>query len=73
LLPLDELVDDDDEGAAEPPFDDDPELPLLDDPPSAPPLSDVDVALVDDVPLVEDSLAGDGVDPLDLSARESVR
>lgn len=77
MLALDELVDDDDDDgvAAELPFDDDPEPPLLDEPPSDPPLPDVDVALdVDEVSLVEDSLAGDGVaDPLDLSARESVR
>jgi hypothetical protein len=75
LLALDELVDDDDEdAAAELPFDDDPEPSLLDDPLSDPPLLDValdedEVSLVDD-----DSLAGDGVaDPFDLSARESVR
>jgi hypothetical protein len=73
LLVLDALVEDD--GAAEElPFDDDPEPPLLDDPPSDPPLPEValdedEVSLVDD-----DSFAGDGVaDPLDLSARESVR
>jgi len=77
LLGLDELLEDDDEdAAAELPFDDDPELPLLDDPLSDPPLPDVDVALdADEVSLVDDdSLAGDGVaEPLDLSARESVR
>jgi len=75
LLALDDLVDEDDGAPAELPFDD-PEPPLLDDPPSDPPLPDVDVALdVDEVSLVDDdSLAGDGVaDPLDLSARESVR
>ena len=76
MLGFDGLADDDDGALAELPFDDDPEPPLLDDPPSDPPLPDVDVALdVDDVSLVEDdSLAGDGVpDPFDLSARESVR
>ena len=75
LLAFDELVDDDEGLAAELPFDDEPELPLLDDPPSDPLLPEVDVALdVDEVSLVEESLAGDGVaDPLDLSARESVR
>lgn len=75
LLPLDALVDDDDEGAAaELPFDDAPELPLLDEALSDPLAPAVDVVPdVDDVSLVDDSLAGDGADPLALSARESVR
>jgi hypothetical protein len=75
LLALDDLVDEDDGVVAELPFDD-PEPPFFDDPPSDPPLPDVDAALdADEVSLVDDdSLAGDGVaDPLDLSARESVR
>jgi hypothetical protein len=75
LLALDELFDDDDEdAAAELPFDDDPELPLLDDPPSVPPVPDGDDALdVDEPSLVDaDSLAG-VVEPPDLSPRESVR
>ncbi len=77
LLALDELFDDgfddDEDAAAELPFDE-PELPLLDDPPSDPPLPAVDAALgVDEVSLVGvDSFAG-VADPPDLSARESVR
>ena len=76
MLALDEPVDDDEVAAAELPFDDDPGPPLLDDPPSDPPLPDFDVALdVDEVSLVDDdSFAADGlVDRLDLSARESFR
>lgn len=72
LLALDELLDDD--AVAELPFDDDPEPPLLDDPPSDPVVPAGDVALdVDELSLVDaDSFAG-GVEAPDLSDRESVR
>ena len=73
MLALDELFDDDEGAAAELPFDD-PELPLLDDPPSDPPLLAVDAPLdVDEVSLVDDDSFAGVADPLDLSARESVR
>jgi hypothetical protein len=72
LLVLDEPLDDGEVAPAELPFD--PELPLLDDAPSEPPLLVVVAAPdVDEVSVADDdSLAGFADSP-DLSARESVR